>query len=443
MNRFAYRYLFYVGFALTILAYLCFYSCQQHQNSTIAWMDGLEVATDTIACQEVFHDSGSDELFVKEDIDLNGKRCSLPKGVTINFQGGVIKNGTLIGDETRIECTGVCFDRVRILGTWDVPDISTAMFCDLDYDNSLKDVVALANAKVNNRIVIEKGDYQVSALPTDPVCLRIYGNTEFILDGTIRLVPNEYSHYYILQVEGENIEIEGHGLIIGDKHTHTGTTGEWGIGIRLSPTHHVSVSGLSIKDCWGDCIYVGEKSTDVLIENCHLDHGRRQGISITSANGVTIRDCEISNVGGTNPEYGIDVEPNAGDLVDDVMIEKVTVRDCKGGFSVYGYAENARVGKVCINDSEVSAFKKAVITARKCDTVIVENCDIKQRSGWWTIEYADVSYGVLRNNTLHYDKGLVSLTKNLARQVMGKKKMKVLDITNCKTVSIEQNKGME
>lgn len=414
--------------------------CSCSRKETVEWKAGIEVATDTVAYQEVFHDWGSDELVVKENIDLNGKRCNLPKGIIINFQGGIIMNGTLVGDETRIEHSGACFDKVRILGTWNVSEISTSMFRDLSYDNSLKDVVALADSRVNNRIIIEKGEYQVTATKRGDVCIPVCDNTDLVIDGIIRLVPNDFVICYIIQAKGSHIAIRGTGTIIGDKHSHTGQEGEWGMGVSLRRAHDVCISGLTIESCWGDCIYVDDGSTNIVIEECRLDHGRRQGISVVSANGVIIRNCSITNVGGTNPEYAIDVEPDQNKKVGHVIIERVTVKGCKGGFMVYGYAENAKVGTVAIRNCRIDAEKKETIAASKCDTLLVENCDIVQHNGWGCVYSRYVDCFILKDNTLWYDKGLFYQLKDKLRPTFGKKRIKCMDIDSCRTTTIVQNK---
>ena len=389
--------------------------CACGRKDVAVWKAGIETATDTVAYQDVFGDGDGEELVVREDVDLNGRRCRLPKGVTLNFQGGVIKNGTLVGDETSIESTGVCFDRVRVQGTWNVYDISTSMFRDLDYDNSLKDVVALANPQIQNRIVIEEGDYQVTASKEDIVCLLIGSNTELVINGTIRMTPNDLEGCDVIRAWGEHIQITGTGTIVGDKHTHTGTTGERGMGIEVIESKDVAISGLTVKDCWGDCIYVGEESTNVLIANCQLDHGRRQGVSVTAADSVTIRECTITNVAGTAPEYGIDVEPNAGEVVDHVTIEEVTVNDCKGGFLVYGRADDARVGTVMIRNCTVSSDKKPTFAVNKCDTLIVQDCDLTLNNGF------------------------IGSLKDWVKPLFGKEKAKVMEIKECGTARMVGN----
>ena len=110
------------------------------------------------------------------------------------------------------------------------------------------------------------------------------------------------------------------------------------MGVDFFRVENASISGITIKDCWGDCIYVGDESKNVTIDNCILNNGRRQGISITSANGVIVRKCTICDVGGTDPEYAIDIEPNKGKTIDNILIENVTVKNCKGGFMANGSA---------------------------------------------------------------------------------------------------------
>ena len=422
---------------LLLTTMICLLSCNLEQS--VLWKVGIGEATDTVTYQQLFGEPVQGVLVVKDDVDLKNRKCRLPKGVTLNFQGGVIKNGTLAGDETKIDSHGVCFDRVRIQGSWNVPEICTSMFKDLDYDNSLKDVVALTNPDVKNRVIIEEGDYQVSALHSNEACLPLGSNTELIVNGVIRMVPNDYEICYVIQVIGENIAIHGNGTIIGDKHTHTGETGEWGMGISLRAARHARISGLTIKDCWGDCIYIDDGSKDVIIENCQLDHGRRQGISVVFADSVTIRNCNITNVGGTAPEYAIDVEPDENKAVTHVVIENVTVTDCRGGFLVYGKAQNAKVGTVVIRDCSVEAVRIITIAANQCDTLKIENCTITQRNTWGCIVCNNVKDVTIKGNTLIYDNGIVAKLKDRIRPLVGNKRVKVMDIENCGSAIVTQN----
>ena len=340
------------------------------------------------------------EVIINKDVDLRGNVLPLPKGVTLNFKGGVLKNGVIIGNDTKIKCKKQAFDHIEIKGSWNVAKIYSTWFKDLSYVNALKNVIALTNPKVKNKVEISKGNYLVQVDKSGQSGLLITDNTELILNGSIRLLPNSFSHYYIINVSGNNVKIRGTGTIFGDKHTHTGTTGEWGMGINLKKATNVSISGLTIKDCWGDCIYIGTISENVLVENCTLDHGRRQGVSVTSGNQITLRNLKITNVFGTNPQYGIDIEPNANGIVDNVRMKNIMIDYCKGGILVWGKAKGAKVGSIIIEDCEISNVSLVPISINKCESVKIMGCILKEFSYKKGILLDKVGSVYNKNNTI-------------------------------------------
>lgn len=379
-------------------------------------------------------------------IDLHGATKCLPKNYTLIVKNGIIKNGTLIGNQTKLQCSGKIFDNVHIKGIWNIPHISTSMFADLSYENALKDVLALANSKMRNTITIEKGNYKVKANKNKDACLTLCGNTELILNGVIQIIPNEYPRYDIIRANGRDISIRGNGMIVGDKHTHLGSTGEWGMGIRFHEAMNASVSGLTIKDCWGDCIYVGGNSKNVLIEKCILDHGRRQGISVTKADGVTIKDCKISNVSGTNPQYAIDLEPNANDTVKNILIENVEVVDCEGGFlATIGKrnVEKKNIGKVQIKNCNVSALSNYPIRMTSCESLSVEDCIISVKNEKSAIYTKNICSVIVRNNVINVKQEILLSVKNTVKEVIGKKGFVPINVIQAEKQEIRDNKIVE
>lgn len=386
-------------------------------------------------------------IVVSTDVDLRGANIDLPKGFTLEIKGGRIKNGTLIGNQTKLKCSGKVFNRVQIKGSWNVPEISTSMFTDLSYDNALKDVLALAHPKVQNTIVIEKGDYYVTAHKNADVCLTVPSNSTLIIQGSIQLRPNTFPRCDIVRAKGNNIKINGNGNIIGDKHTHLGTDGEWGMGIRFHGATNSSVRGLTIKDCWGDCIYVGGNSQNVLIENCKLDHGRRQGVSVTKADGVTIRNCTITNVGGTAPEFAIDIEPNRRDSVNNILIENVTVKDCEGGFlATRGIpkddATTPWIGNVTIRNCKVSCKSKLPIKIKRCEDVKIEKCAFYAQETITAISVTETGKAVVQNNIVSIGGSLLEKIENDAKKLMGRD-MKPIHVKKAGLKIVKNNKVVE
>lgn len=257
----------------------------------------------------------------------------------------------------------------------------------------------------NGTLVISKGNYLLRVEKEGEACLKIGDNMELVIDGTLQLAPNDFKSCDMIRVVGSNVKIHGKGSITGDKLAHLGSEGEWGMGIRLNGSNNLTVSGLTIADCWGDCIYIGGDSKNIEISNCVLRGSRRQGISITKADGVTISDCRIANISGTNPQYAIDVEPNKRCTVDNVLIKNVTVTGCEGGFrAIIGKkgVGNARIGKVEIRDCRVMAKSRHTIHFAGCEQAVVEDCVIETRKGEKPILSRKVDSLTEKNNKVIY-----------------------------------------
>ena len=429
--------LLFLRILLSIFLIFTFYSCSQGRTSII--VEGIPAPNGTVP-YEVLGRLQGNVLLVEDTIDLQNRACSIPEGYLLKMIGGYIKNGTLIGNKTRLKSSKACFNRVRIMGSWNVPVIESSLFDDLTYDNALKDVVALSDSSVNNKIYVGKGNYQVTAHYNGDVCIPILSNTELILDGDVWLTSNDFRNSNIIRATGCNIIIRGGGTIKGDKHTHTGGSGEWGMGIDVENAHKVLISGLTIRDCWGDCIYIGHKSTDIKISKCTLDDGRRQGISITSAEGVEIKDCVIKNISGTAPEYAIDVEPNRNCMVNNVVINNVTSIDCKGGVKATSYANNASIGSVIIRNCNISANEHFALKFVKCGKVILDKSKVLQTRKKRIVICKNVDYLVIRKNTLQYGEDLAEKIKSKVKGVVMNDTHQLIGLINCNNPLIEDNK---
>lgn len=388
-----------------------FYSCGHGQESVIS--EGLPAPEGTMSYKVLGKPQG-DVIIVKDTIDLQNRACSIPEGYLLKVKGGYIKNGTLIGNKTRLKSSKACFNRVRILGTWNVPIIKSSLFDDLSYDNALKDVIALSDSSVNNRIYIGEGNYQVTAYKNRESCLTIYSNSEIIIDGVINLTPNGHRSYNVIEVSGKDVSIKGKGTIVGDKETHTGDSGEWGMGINILNSDRVSVSGLKIKSCWGDCVYIGSNSKKVIVSDCELDNGRRQGISVTSGDDIVIKNCTITNIKGTSPEYAIDIEPNRNETVGNVVIDDCKIFNCRGGITTSGRAEGSRIGSVALRKCDISQITfHAPLKFRKTDNVIIEGCNIDIEKIKFVFRFQEVKQAKVRNNEITTRRLLLEPCSNL------------------------------
>lgn len=294
----------------------------------------------------------------------------------------------------------------------------------------------------NGTIVVTKGDYLVRVKENRGTCLIIGDNMELVIDGTLQLAPNDFKQYAMISIEGKNVKIQGKGCLIGDKHTHTGSDGEWGMGILFRSAANVTLNGLTVKDCWGDCIYVGKQSKNIVIKNCRLDNSRRQGISVVSADSVFIKNCTITNVSGTNPQYGIDIEPNKNRTVNYVLIDHVDISDCEGGIRAIvpkACIGNATIGTVVIRKCRVSAKSRYPIQFTACKSASVEGCIIDATNERPCINANYVDNLKICNNTLNVDVKLLASIKNKLRAWVGRKNA-VIRVANGSDKGVKNNR---
>lgn len=190
------------------------------------------------------------------------------------------------------------------------------------------------------------GTYKVTADKADNnfyAALNVHSGQHLIFESaTLQLSANSYDFYAVVNVHNvENVTLTGNLTIIGDRESHTGTTGESGHGIRIVNSHNVHVSDVDIRYTWGDGVCVGGNGTmDEISENVTLERIRtykcsRNGLSIIEADGVVVRDCDFTYTDRTAPQYGIDVEPNLGTATN-ITIENVRMlNNGIGGFALY------------------------------------------------------------------------------------------------------------
>jgi len=106
------------------------------------------------------------------------------------------------------------------------------------------------------------------------------------------------------------------------------STSEFRHVLSLRGSSRVRVEGLSLESSGGDGIYLGPTEddrrigcADVTIQDCVCRDNHRQGISVLSAERLTISNCLFVGTRGTAPQAGIDLEPShPKDLMVDVVV---------------------------------------------------------------------------------------------------------------------------
>jgi len=150
-----------------------------------------------------------------------------------------------------------------------------------------------------------------------------------------KLGPNDR----LINILEGNVYIRGDGAkVLSDRRYYSG--GEQRHGIFIFGASNVFIEGLESSGHSGDGYYiggpVGHPAQNITLENCAGSNNRRQGLSITSAQHVSIDHCFFSDTKGTAPQFGIDVEPNSGDVLENIrIIDARTENNYGGGIQIY------------------------------------------------------------------------------------------------------------
>lgn len=187
-------------------------------------------------------------------------------------------------------------------------------------------------------------------LPNFPVMIDMYGiklksNTKVYFQENSKLIlkASSAAHYDMIGISSkENITIYFANLE-GDRDTHIpdgSTTGEWGMGVSIRNSDNINLIKPKITKCNGDGIYLSNRVPETIgirIEKGILDNNRRNGLTIISSSKFTVDGLISSNTNGTNPQAGIDFEPNdtTEELSNIIFNDLITFNNYGTGVSMF------------------------------------------------------------------------------------------------------------
>jgi parallel beta-helix repeat protein len=210
-------------------------------------------------------------------------------------------------------------------------------------------------AGTGGTVLVPSGIYMINAVTS----LQLQSNMTLLMQGAIlKAIPNSSGNYQILNIDSvSNVNVNG-GTLQGERANHQGTAGEWGMGISIMSASNVVINNVTSTNAWGDGFYIGsasngpltgKPSSNILFCSVIADNNRRQGMSIVAVNGMLVKTSNFTNTNGIAPMDGIDIEPNAGNTVNNVQIVNSKIYNNIGsGISVS--AVDANIGNSMITN---------------------------------------------------------------------------------------------
>ena len=217
---------------------------------------------------------------------------------------------------------------VTVVGKWEmgvqdayyaswfaVPDVpanqATQLQLGYDYATSKK------------RAFIIDGAYSVDGAVTgnEKIAFYIRSNSSLIFQkgvGKFIQLPTDTQGYDTIRVhEGVKNFIILDPEVVGDRDNHNGTLGEWGYLLTLYDCESGYIRAPKMTKAWGDGIHIGRRYSyaqaklpkNIIIEDMYISEARRNGLSLTGGENITLVRPTIANTNGVAPQSGIDIEP--------------------------------------------------------------------------------------------------------------------------------------
>ena len=223
---------------------------------------------------------------------------------------------------------------------------------------------AIDAAAAGDTVYVPAGTYMIDAL----ISLKLKSNMNFEMTNTttLKVIPNDKEKYRLLTAWNcKNVVVEK-GTLFGDRSSHKGTTGEWGMGLDIRGSDNVKVTNVTSKNMWGDGFYIdrrgGTRCNEIDLTYCVALNNRRQGLSVIDVNGLEVRNSEFSTTHGTRPQDGIDFEPNkphvtyGRNVIENVLVVDCNFRNNKGAGVEFalkkGIGRNLRVGRCSFSGND-------------------------------------------------------------------------------------------
>lgn len=213
-------------------------------------------------------------------------------------------------------------------------------------DGKTNDRIALQNAidrSVDQTLLIT-GQCRIDAKGLD---LRRDSHVRFAPGASIKLLPHDTSFYSMFRIwDVSNVLVEN-AVLDGSKELNAAKPAlrenGHGMGFSIAGSTEVTLISPKTVGCWGDGIYIANSyevpfkySSNIRVVNHHANRCRRQGLSIISGRNIVFESPLWENIGGTQPEAGMDAEPNSNaDILENIRIVNPVTRNCRYGIIVW------------------------------------------------------------------------------------------------------------
>ncbi|MCK9414716.1 MAG: right-handed parallel beta-helix repeat-containing protein [Prolixibacteraceae bacterium] len=244
-------------------------------------------------------------------------------------------------------------------------------------------------AGTDGTVLVPDGTYMINAITH--LNLKSKMTLRMTSGAVLKALANNKDNYAIVSIIQVRDVIVIGGTVQGERAMHTGTTGEWGMGICIDGSTNVTIQDVIAKDCWGDGFFIDSltgaakrQSFNVVLDGVIADNNRRQGLSIAQVDGLIVKNSIFRNTQGRAPGAGIDIEPDDNETAENIQIlNSQFLNNAGGGIFLWlnqkfpnTFLENVTIDGNTIVDNGAVGSQGIVLyclTAQKVTNNIIRN----------------------------------------------------------------------
>ncbi len=254
-----------------------------------------------------------------------------------------------------------------------------------DATAAIQRAIDQASSVGGGTVEVPSGTYRVNPVAVHSVhglMMRSGVTLRLADDAVLWALPTDRTHYSVVSfVQVRNAHLIG-GTMRGERYQHTGDGGEWGHGVSIQSSQNITVSHVTSTQMWGDGFYVGQawkvegsRTDNVTLCRVTSPDNRRQGLSIVDATNVKVLSSTFSGTHGTKPSAGLDIEPEPGNLVENVEVrDSVFERNAGDGIVLtWGPHNQAHIKNVLIEGNRVLSNNQGIMLHRALQCRVINN----------------------------------------------------------------------
>ena len=327
---------------------------------------------------------------IRYDFDLGGASVAIPENCVLKFDGGMLSNAIITGNNTIIDASIVQIfgEGISLLGGWNEREGYPEWF-GAKADGTTDDSAPIQKAlDYFSKIYFPAKTYAIlQVFPRSNSTIIFSAGCNIVAAGPLTDTSGGVLAQRMIDLRDvENVSIFGNNATIDMRRTDypEEESGESRHCVSINGCHNVVICDLSANNSFGDGFCLGfpmsYNNENISLVRCKADNNRRQGLSIVDGENVFVESCLFTNTNGALPSAGIDIEPNYDSLAYHINNIHINNCECSGNLTGLLIAASLNISDD-YNNRDVNIFVDNFVAHDNPTAISLQNDTLAEAQG--------------------------------------------------------------